>query len=532
MQRDIVVHPLYNKALRLNTWIPARGYKLQDDKTCTLPGVQVMLLDGPDCFIRVRVNSKELEVPKDGHMTLCKAAYKITAVSLASALCDVQPTGEVVHVDGDQSNWRIANLCWEGTQDGGGPVDMLELSGGFIRTFVGAEAAARFLRKSGLQGDSMAERIASSCNDGRQAFGNRWRWSVNDDPTEQWLDIPAEGGVCKQVSNRGRIRDAHGQVTRGNRVVSSLYRQFCMSVGGKVINEYVHRVVWSAFKGPIPEDEDVLHNDLAPLIEGSYRNHLEDLYLGRRAAPPAQEEAPPVPDEPPAREEETLNVREQAVEEPKPKQTPEFFVKGDVGFYRNSCKLYIFDSKHIESIQKIAWSVVGGCHISMKTKSARYNSALLKAYPDITDYFKVDKLYLHQFVYFYLDKKQPMPEEAVIEQINGMMWDARSANLRVSVSVNKHTEPVLFEDDVALELGLQFPPLDVRFVKGRNGAHKFDAGNSIVSTGIKMVSLRTKLDSVMERLRVAYRDRGQDYDEENKAYVWLVESALQIWDNA
>jgi hypothetical protein len=89
-----------------------------------------------------------------------------------------------------------------------------------------------------------------------------------------------------KISNKGRIKMRSGKITYGsfNKLSKSKYR----TVGIKLEKDTekksypVHRLVWMAFNGPIPEGKVIMHNDTYNTLdkEGCERNWLEDLSLG------------------------------------------------------------------------------------------------------------------------------------------------------------------------------------------------------------------------------------------------------------
>lgn len=87
-----------------------------------------------------------------------------------------------------------------------------------------------------------------------------------------------------QVSNKGRIKMKRGKITKGTNVIGTKYRQVNIKLNNDVKpRKYcVHKLVWIAFIGPIPEGKVVMHDDTYNTLdeEGRERNWLEDLSLG------------------------------------------------------------------------------------------------------------------------------------------------------------------------------------------------------------------------------------------------------------
>lgn len=60
--------------------------------------------------------------------------------------------------------------------------------------------------------------------------------------------------------------DEDGNIYRENRMLSPYdnglgYKQIKLRLNGKRYNRYVHRLVWEAFNGPIPENFEINHID-------------------------------------------------------------------------------------------------------------------------------------------------------------------------------------------------------------------------------------------------------------------------------
>lgn len=109
-------------------------------------------------------------------------------------------------------------------------------------------------------------------------------------PDEIWKPLPINDYTKSiySISNFGRIENkggfSYGKYIRGRK-----YKDVIISLGlpidGKPqhVHEYVHRLVYMTFHGPIPEGKCVLHDDTAPLMkDGSYRNWACDLRLGTK----------------------------------------------------------------------------------------------------------------------------------------------------------------------------------------------------------------------------------------------------------
>lgn len=95
--------------------------------------------------------------------------------------------------------------------------------------------------------------------------------------SEIWKDIPGYERLY-QASDLGRVRNNRGKIisqkvcrNRGG------YKQVGLTKDGVRKYYRVHRLVWSAFNGPIPEGYEINHND-----ENPENNCLDNLSLMTR----------------------------------------------------------------------------------------------------------------------------------------------------------------------------------------------------------------------------------------------------------
>ena len=88
---------------------------------------------------------------------------------------------------------------------------------------------------------------------------------------EIWKDIP--GYSCYQASNLGNIRNKNGHILKAT-ANSKGYLNVCLRKDGESRTIKVHRLVYEAFNGPIPEGMQVNHID-----ENKQNNTLSNLNL-------------------------------------------------------------------------------------------------------------------------------------------------------------------------------------------------------------------------------------------------------------
>ena len=98
---------------------------------------------------------------------------------------------------------------------------------------------------------------------------------------EVWKDIPEYEGLY-QVSNHGQVKSLNYNKTGKEKILVDKakgvrYPAVILCKNGIHKRESVHRLVWEAFNGPIPEGYEINHND-----ENPFNNHLTNLSLVTR----------------------------------------------------------------------------------------------------------------------------------------------------------------------------------------------------------------------------------------------------------
>ena len=100
----------------------------------------------------------------------------------------------------------------------------------------------------------------------------------NESENEIWKDIPGYEGLY-QVSNTGKVKSMNYNHTGVPGILATAnsngYRRVCLRSAYKKSNNHnVHRLVWEAFNGPIPEGLQINHKD-----ENKSNNSLENLEI-------------------------------------------------------------------------------------------------------------------------------------------------------------------------------------------------------------------------------------------------------------
>lgn len=206
---------------------------------------------------------------------------------------------DVDHIDGNHSNNALSNLQWLSKSDHskktrkqekrdykissrGKPVKVIKVKGDGNknhsgRIFFTVHDAARKLNLG-------IGSISKSAHKGN--------WVQGMYKFEFVLEPYLEGEVFKpigeyEISNRGRLKNKFGEISRGSKMTLSKYRctQIKLECDVKSRQYLIHVLVWIAFNGPIPKGKVVMHNDSYNTLddEGYERNWLEDLSLGTQS---------------------------------------------------------------------------------------------------------------------------------------------------------------------------------------------------------------------------------------------------------
>lgn len=78
---------------------------------------------------------------------------------------------------------------------------------------------------------------------------------------EEWRSVPVLGYERYSVSNRGRVRGVAGRLIKQT-INEDHYRYVRLKQGRRASRcFYVHRLVWLAFEGSLPEGLEIHHDD-------------------------------------------------------------------------------------------------------------------------------------------------------------------------------------------------------------------------------------------------------------------------------
>jgi hypothetical protein len=302
-------HPVYGK-YALDKPLKLYGHQLGKLEVELLDKYEIVFLPSkikPFIIKRVSTQHEMTEIHGCIHINQIhktQKAYSVTHLILASAFPDITPDEGVDHINGDLTDNRVENLQWmsrsenarkgqiTNANDGrqGRYINMLRpnetnpkepADGHIFATFRSVEKTAKYLidnvsYKNKPTVKSVASKITRSLKIPHYKvygyfFKDATNWNMYDNET--WTDHNKY-----KVSSKARVKGKCGTI-----LTPVLCRKYSsLSIDGTLI--YVHRLVWLAFHGEIPEGLEILHDDSAPLLEnGCYRNHLVDLRLGTRS---------------------------------------------------------------------------------------------------------------------------------------------------------------------------------------------------------------------------------------------------------
>lgn len=304
-----VYHTVYKRKVTLWKWMPLYGHRMKEvGGIHKIDGYEIMLTDIPEraCVVRsFKTGKQRKQSPERIAYSIKTKVYCTTHLMMASAFPDVEPDENVDHIDNNGTNSVITNLQWMSRSENskkavkapkkeriGKPIYMLSKDGeNKLAEFATIAQAARHVKNQlGLETNeaTMQTKIGECTKENSKrttAYGYRWSFvEMPDLEGEIWKPFDL-GAVTVQVSNRGRVKNHNGIISKGgaNIRTNQKYRSigYCTESGTTNAKSiYVHQLVYRAFKGEIPEGMVVMHDDKAPLEDGLYRNWAEDLTVG------------------------------------------------------------------------------------------------------------------------------------------------------------------------------------------------------------------------------------------------------------
>jgi len=317
-----IKHPKYG-SLVLNTPLPVIAHitdrATREELLISYDNYRIIFLDNaefPCKIINVTRNThicpngnsdKSICLSKDKH----PRTFKLVHVMLASAFPDIQPEYTVDHIDNNHLNDHITNLQWmklsENSYKGNEKSRKVPRHGKATILsrphdanyepilFISSEAAAKFAAQELFEttGRKVSDKkFAGYFKDIRKGARKIIHGYFVDEivppviEKEEWKRVPF-GNTETKISDFGRIMNHYGGITEGCLNRSKKYRSTTVrdtSTGAPIDkHEYVHRLVWQAFVGPIPEGMDVKHV-VVEVVNGGFLNYLKYLDVGDRSS--------------------------------------------------------------------------------------------------------------------------------------------------------------------------------------------------------------------------------------------------------
>ena len=303
--------------IKYDQWYPAYGHR-NDHGIEKLEGYEVKFFDNIENPYQIKgIRTDNISTKPYGIVSLKNGnnitSYQYQHVLLATAFPEQEPNETIDHINDDPDDNRITNLQWMSRsensrkgqkkatetikQNGGRKGKLIRIlkNDQIIGMFRSIEKIARFIisnweffRKHPTDIEPQQKTIASKISRALKISTHRpygLQYIVEEKDiidSEIWINIP--NSDCK-ISSNGIIKGPQNKILIGTRNRNNnKYTSLNIKKDDEIKRRYVHRLVWEAFNGPIPEGLEILHDDEAPLNpDGSYRNHLEDLRLGTRS---------------------------------------------------------------------------------------------------------------------------------------------------------------------------------------------------------------------------------------------------------
>jgi hypothetical protein len=312
----IAQHLLYGD-FKIFEWIPLKCY--HNDCMLEFDNYEIMITDEASfpCKIKSLVNDQLLTCCKDqfslfqGVKNLKFNQYRCM---LTSAFPNVSPNGQIGKIDYSNTDRSVFNLKWSTVEENSISYQQLSIEkshdkGGKhckyiiikkksdeypndytkaipIGSFRSISKCSSFLQhymgKTNVTSKSIESKISRALLKPQlSVYGFHFETFCNDLSNESWKQIPkslTNSDKLYYASNYGRIKNQYG-------IYLKIFRNSPSSKYNLTnLNQqhiYIHKVIWLTFMGDIPENCEILHDDMVPLNQdGTYRNFLEDLYIG------------------------------------------------------------------------------------------------------------------------------------------------------------------------------------------------------------------------------------------------------------
>lgn len=309
--------------IEYNVWKPVYGHRTC--KTTKISEIvlqenyEIMFIDKKESPFIIRNKNT------NRYINCCRERYVLTHnkvnityqhhhIALASAFPNVTPLYTIDHINEDHTDNRVTNLIWmeqsENSRKGQKKsVKNSNENGGrkgkyvimkkpdtkdkknreksiTIGLFRSIDKCALFIIDNVIQKDikpkikTVSAKIQRAIeNPSYTAYNYYYDAFEIQIENEEWKQHPKYTGY--QISTHGRFRNSHGIIAQQIKSRNGAnYKQVSINDS----KQYIHKLVWEAWYGEIPEGMDIMHDDEAPKCEdGAYRNWLCDLSIGTRS---------------------------------------------------------------------------------------------------------------------------------------------------------------------------------------------------------------------------------------------------------
>lgn len=319
---EFTIHPEYG-AIGLNVWKPVYAHrtckKSKISEIVIQPNYEIMFNVNKELpfIIRNKKTKYYINSINERYMLAhnkINIGYQQHHIALASAFPSIPPKYTIDHINDDHTDNRVTNLMWmeqsensrkgqkksvKNSNENGGrkgkyvimkkpdPTDKKNRDKSItIGLFRSIDKCASFIIDNVIQKDAKPQIKTVSAKIRRAIeipaytaynyYFDAFEIQIENEEWKQHLKYPEY-----QISTHGRFRNSHGiiapQIKSRN---GAKYKHVAINSS----KQYIHKLVWEAWYGEIPEGMDIMHDDEAPKCEdGSYRNWLCDLSIGTRS---------------------------------------------------------------------------------------------------------------------------------------------------------------------------------------------------------------------------------------------------------
>lgn len=314
-------HPIYG-TIKYNIWKQLYVHKTdkntKEHQFFVQPNYEILFKNCKETPFIIRNKKRKRPIKSHyGCYTLANnginTKYSEIHIAIASAFPHILPKNTVDHINDDYTDNRIANLMWmernENSKKGQKKATRNSNKNGGRRgkyvimrkpdktdknnreksipigLFRSINKCSQFIIDNIIQKDkkpkikTISSKIRRALSTSRlKAYGYYYDTFEIKIDNEEWKSHPQYPEY--QLSTHGRFKNSYGIISCPTKMRNGAKYS---RVSVKKSQNYVHKLVWETWVGPIPDGMDIMHDDTAPLCkDGSYRNWLCDLSIGTR----------------------------------------------------------------------------------------------------------------------------------------------------------------------------------------------------------------------------------------------------------